>query len=89
MEGHDETQDTESSQDYTGWTDTSGDYADNLDLWDDLAREEAARHVVLPQSAQEQPEPMQGCIISMLGGLSMCELSVGDERQQDEHEERK
>ena len=29
MEGHDDTQDTQTSQDYTEWTDTSWDHADN------------------------------------------------------------
>ena len=38
-------------------------------------------------SRTEQPKPTQGGSISMLGGLSMCELSGCDERQQDEHEE--
>ena len=33
------------------------------------------------QLAQEQSNPTQGGSISMLGGLTMCELSVDDEEQ--------
>ena len=45
---------------------------------------EAARQLPSTQPAQEQSNPTQGGSISMLGGLTMCELSVNDEEQQSE-----
>ena len=75
---------------YTEWTDTIWDHADNwtdadwwsndwsTDLWTDPAREQAARQLPSTQPAQEQSNPTQGGSISMLGGLTMCELSVDD-----------
>ena len=85
MEGHDDTQDAQTSQDYTAWTGTSWDHADNcddaswwtIDLSTDLLADLGSnkRH-------EEQSNPTHRGSISMLGGLSMCEVSVGDERQQ-------
>ena len=90
MEEHDATKDTQTSQDYTGYTYTSWDHADNWDdadwwtndrsthLWDDPACERAARQLVLPQSAQEQYKTTQGGSISIVGGLSMNVMKVQD-----------
>ena len=65
MEEHDDRQVTLTSQDYTDWTDTSWDRADNsndadwwtedwsTELWADPAWEQAARQLAPPQPAQE------------------------------------
>ena len=65
MEGHDDTQDAQTSQDYIAWTGTSWDHADNCDdaswwtndlstdLWADPGFKQAARRTV-QSNAQRQ-----------------------------------
>ena len=91
MEEHDDKQETQTGQEETEWTGTSWDHADNLtdadwwssdwstDLWTDPAWEQAAR-----QLPPLKISPTQGRSISMLGALTMCELSVDDGEQQSE-----
>ena len=80
-------------RDHTVWTDTSWDRADNwtdadwwsndwsTDLRTDPAWEQAVKQLPSTQPAQEQSNPTHGGNISMLGGLTMCELSVDDGEQ--------
>ena len=96
MEGHEETQETQTSQEDTEWTDTSWEHADiwtdadwwssdwSTNLWNDPGWEQAARQLPSTQPAQEQSNPTHGRSISMLGGLTICELSVDDEGQRRE-----
>ena len=56
----------------------------STDLWNDPAWEQGARQLPSTQPAQEQCNPTHGGSISMLGGLTMCELSVDDKGQQSE-----
>ena len=51
------------------------------------AWEQAARKLPPTQPAQEQSNPTHGGSISTLGGLTICELSVDDERQHSEQDE--
>ena len=100
MEVHDDTQDAQTGYDDAEWTDTCWDHTDNwtaadwwssdwsTDLWTDPAWEQAARQVPPTQPAQERSNPTHGGSISMLGGLTMWELSVGDQRLQSEQDER-
>ena len=46
----------------------------------DVAWEQAARQLPPTQPAQEQSNPTHRGSIAMFGGLTMCELSVDDER---------
>ena len=96
MERHEDKQETQTGQEYTEWTDTSwitlttglmqtGDRS--TDLWTDLAREQAARQLPSMQPAEEQSNQTQGGSISMLDGLTMCELLFDDgEHQLDQNE---
>ena len=82
MEGHEDKQETQTGQEYTEWTDTSWDHADNwtdgwssdwsTDLWTDPVWEQAARQLPSTQPSQEQTNPTHGGSILMLGGLMMC-----------------
>ena len=95
MEEHEDKQETQTSQEYTEWTNTCWDHTDNwtdadwwssdrsTDLWNDSAWEQAARQFPSTQPAQEeQSNPTHGGSISMSGGLMMCELSVNVCEQQ-------
>ena len=53
----------------------------------DLAWEQAARQLPSTQPAQEKSNSTHGGSISMLGGLTMCELSVDDGEQRSEQNE--
>ena len=76
-------------KDSTEWLDASWDHVNNwwssdwsTDLWNDPAWEQAARQLPPTQPVQEQSNPTSGRSISTEGGLTMCELSVDDEGQQ-------
>ena len=58
----------------------------STDLWTDPALEKAARQLPSTQPAQQQSNPTQGGSISMLGGFTMCELTVDDGEQQNEQD---
>ena len=62
---------------------------EQLTLSDKLRRHSRNLHdrKLETQPAQEQSNPTQGGSISMLGGLTMCELSVDDGEQQSEQSE--
>ena len=90
MEGHEDKRETQTEQEYTDWTDTSWVHADKwidadwrssdwrTGLWNDPALEQAARQLPSTQPAPEQSHPTHGGSISILGGFTMCELSVND-----------
>ena len=77
--GYDDTQDTQTGQDYTEWTGTIWDHADSwtdadllssdwsVDLWTDPALEQAAGQLAPTQLAQTQSNPTHGGRILMLG----------------------
>ena len=78
--GHEDKQEPPTGQEYTEWTDTSWDHADNwidaerwssdrsTDWWTDPAWEPAARQLPTTRPPQEQSNPTLGGIISMSGG---------------------
>ena len=96
MEGHDDTQETQTGQEYTEWTDTSWDRADtwtdadckssdwSTDLWADPAWEPAVTLHDRRNLLENNPIQLHGGSISMLGGLTMSKLSVGDEREREQ-----
>ena len=74
MEGHEDKQETQTSQEYTEWTDTSWDHAGkwtdadwrssdwSTDSWTDPVWEQEARQLPSTQPAQEQSDPAHGGI---------------------------
>ena len=69
----------------TGLTQNDGRVA-GTDLWTD-PWEQAARQLPSTQPAQEQSNPTHGGSISILCGLTVCELSVDDGEQRSEQNE--
>ena len=89
MEEHDDTQDTQISQDCTQWTDTSWDHADN---WNDAglvamrleqadpAWAQAARQLAPPQPAQNRPiqRTESACQCQVEYRCASCQLVTRD-----------
>ena len=96
MKGHENKQETQTCLEHTEWTDTNWYHADkwtdadwwlsdwSRDLWTDPVWEQAARQLPSTQPAPEQSNPTHGGSISILGGFTMCELSVNDGELQNE-----
>ena len=70
------------------WTDADWWSSDwSTDVLADPAWEQTARQLPPTLLAQVQCNPTHVESMSMFGGLSMCELSVDDERQQSEQDD--
>ena len=92
MEGHGETQDTQANTIQngrtqvgipltTGTTQFGGQTNGALLCGMTSHGNQATKHLQVSQSVQERPDPTHDGSISMFGVLTMCEWSVGDERQ--------